>query len=142
MTTKSVGDLEHADDETLRREMGDVFMLHKHLGKFEEAEARYRHMLEAMERSRAPEDPIRLNCMGNYAGLLREKGDIEAAQSLYRGVLETIDRIYGKNPDPRLQGLQETARDGLADIHEREATENKNDAETPGTQNPWDQDWL
>lgn len=73
------------------------------LGRFADAEAEFRQVLDAWQRVRGPEHPETLAARHGIAGVMAEQGRTADAEAEYRQVLDIQQRVLGpEHPSTRL----------------------------------------
>ncbi len=88
---------EHSETLTAANNLALVY---DHLGRFSEAEALYRRVLDASERTLGPEHPHTLTTMNNLAAMSYQRKKYPEAEAMYRRALETQERTLGPDhPD-------------------------------------------
>ncbi|MFF0066539.1 tetratricopeptide repeat protein [Streptomyces sp. NPDC005279] len=90
----NIADLGLEHPETLTDRSNRVVMLGE-LGRFEEAEAEARAVLELRTRTLGPEHPDSLHSRAILAGALYGRGDYAQAEAEARATLETLPRVLG-----------------------------------------------
>jgi tetratricopeptide (TPR) repeat protein len=102
-------DLSPAGGSKLFRAMNELAVVLQRLGKYEEAVALHRQVLEGREKTLGKEHPRTLASLNNLAVVLQDQGDHNAARQLHQRALEGWETVLGKEHPDTLTGVNNLA---------------------------------